>query len=78
MITTRMYLKNRRLQLYVEAEEAILSGQSYTIGNRSLTRADLSEVREEIDNLLADGATLEDMEVDTASRHRSKRVVFRD
>lgn len=75
---TRMLLKNRRLRLYLEAEKAILTGQSYTIGNRTLTRADLGEVTKMIDSLLAQGATVDEFEVDTQSRHRSKRVVFRD
>lgn len=41
-----------RLQLYINAERAILEGaQYYQIGNRNLRRADLKEVRAEIDNL---------------------------
>lgn len=31
-------------QLYLTAEEKILKGQSYSIGDRSLTRADLKDV----------------------------------
>ncbi len=43
----------RRLQLYYEAEEAILGGaQSYSIGSRNLTRANLAEVRKTIDELI--------------------------
>ncbi|GHV50384.1 hypothetical protein FACS1894216_02490 [Synergistales bacterium] len=41
----------RRLTLYLEAEERILNGQSYRIGSRSLTRADLNAVRSEIHRL---------------------------
>lgn len=37
-----------RLQLWLDAEEAISKGQSYSIGDRSLTRANLSEVVERI------------------------------
>lgn len=33
------------LALYIAAEKAVLSGQSYQIGSRTLTRADLSEIR---------------------------------
>ena len=33
------------VNLYLEAEQKVLSGQSYTIANRSLTRANLSELR---------------------------------
>lgn len=67
-------LQNERLKLYLEAEKAVLSGQSYTIGNRTLTRANLATIRKVIDDLLADGATLdEDERVSAGSR---KRVVF--
>ena len=66
-------LLNKRLAMYLEAEKVVMAGQSYTIGNRSLTRANLAEIRKAIDDLLAAGATLEG-EVVTGSR--SKRVVF--
>ena len=66
-------LLNKRLAMYLEAEKVVMTGQSYTIGNRSLTRANLTEIRKAIDDLLAAGATLEG-EVVTGSR--SKRVVF--
>ncbi|RDY30300.1 DUF6148 family protein [Lachnotalea glycerini] len=33
-----------RLDMYYKAEEAILTGQEYRVGTRSLKRADLSEV----------------------------------
>lgn len=33
------------LAAYIAAEQAVLTGQSYTIGQRSLTRANLSEIR---------------------------------
>lgn len=67
-----------RLEWYVKAEEAILTGQSYTIGNRTLTRANLSEVRKMIDDLVARGAKLPGMDTDNGRGNRSKRVVFRD
>ena len=35
----------RRLDLYYKAEEAILTGQEYSIGSRKLRRADLREVQ---------------------------------
>lgn len=35
------------LGLYIEAEKAILKGQSYTIKDRTLTRANLSHVVKE-------------------------------
>lgn len=69
-------LQNERLARYIEAEKAVLMGQSYTIGNRTLTRADLSSIRVAIDNLIAGGATLDDTE-DTG-QGRGKRIVFWD
>ena len=68
-------MNNERLKLYYAAERAILSGQSYTVGNRTLTRANLAEVREAIDDLLSAGATLDGSE--TKAR-RSYRVIFMD
>lgn len=47
---------------YVAAEEKILAGQSYSIGGRSLSRPDLSEVRKAIDywsDKLADASVTE-------------------
>lgn len=37
-----------KLQLYLTAEEAVLSGQEYVIGTRRLRRADLEQIREGI------------------------------
>lgn len=37
-----------RLTAYMNAEEKVLQGQSYTIGSRQLTRANLQEIREGI------------------------------
>ena len=66
--TRKVYLK-RRLELYLAAEEMILRGQSYRIGTRSLTRADLAAVQRLIGQLEAaiDG-----------KKSRTFRVVPRD
>ncbi|MBD3878682.1 MAG: hypothetical protein SR1Q5_03230 [Quinella sp. 1Q5] len=48
-----------RLNLYLEAERKILAGQSYRVGNRELTRANLSEVRAVIDGLVTQIEMLE-------------------
>lgn len=69
-------IQNERLAQYLEAERAVLSGQSYTIGNRTLTRANLSTIRAAIDSLIAGGATLDGSALDM--RGMSKRVVFVD
>lgn len=61
----------RRLELYLDCENKILSGaQSYKIGDRELTRADLSTIRKIIDDLAAQIDALE------LKGGRQKRVVF--
>lgn len=40
-----------RLKTYLEAEEAVLLNQEYTIGTKSLKRADLGTIREAIKEL---------------------------
>jgi hypothetical protein len=39
----------RHLDTWLEAEATIATGQAYTIGSRSLTRANLADVRKQID-----------------------------
>lgn len=62
---------NERLKQYLTAEKAVLvGGQSYRIGNRTLTRADLAEIREEIRLLVAAGAVADETEA-----RRGRRTV---
>lgn len=42
-------LCKQKLQTWLNAEEAIATGQKYQIGTRTLTRADLKAVREEME-----------------------------
>lgn len=42
-------LCQKKLDEYLTAETAVLSSQSYTIGGRSLTRANLAEIRKGIE-----------------------------
>lgn len=52
-----------RLELYLAAEEAVLIGaQSYAVGGRNLTRANLAEIRSAIDSLYKRLAAAEAME----------------
>lgn len=62
-----------RLELYYEAERKVLRGQSYTLGNRQLTRANLSEIQKAIKDLENE---LE--QLTGRSRGFSRRVVFFD
>lgn len=41
----------KRLSLYYKAEEAILTGQEYTLGSKRLRRADLADVQAMIKKL---------------------------
>ena len=68
---------NLRLKQYLEAEKAILvAGQSYKIGNRTLTRANLSEIREAMSSLLAAGATVDG--IGNGGARRAMQVIMRD
>ncbi len=42
-------LCKEKLNTWLRAEESIATGQSYQIGTRMLTRADLKQVREEME-----------------------------
>jgi hypothetical protein len=68
---TRREFLGRRLAMYLEAEELILRGQSYKIGSRSLTRADLAAVQQEIHRL-------ENAIDNDGARRRAWRYVLRD
>ena len=59
-----------RLALYLDCEAKILAGQSYKIGDRELTRADLATVQQMIDDLSAQLKSLE------LKNGRRKQVVF--
>ena len=48
-----------RLELYYKAEEAILTGQEYTIGTKRLKRADLADVQSMIAALEKEVKSLE-------------------
>ena len=54
----KLELAQNRLALYLKAEKAILSGQSYEMGDVKLTRADLKAVQSMIKTLNAEIDTL--------------------
>lgn len=60
----------RRLELYYKAEEAILTGQEYTIGSKKLRRADLSDVQAMISKLEKDVKAL-----NSGGKNRAVRAV---
>lgn len=63
-----------RLDAYLAAEAAILSGQSYKIGERMLTRADLATVTAQIKYLTQQLTQSE--AADAAAAGRSRRLRF--
>lgn len=48
MSIERVRFAQERLQMWYEAEAAVATGQSYRIGSRQLQRADLAEIRKQI------------------------------
>lgn len=62
-----------RLKLYYEAEEAVLLNQEYTIGTKSLKRADLASIRSAIKDLETQIALLEG-----GGKNKAFRFVPRD
>ncbi len=69
-----MNWKVERLRKYLEAEEHILAGQSYTLDGRSVTYADLSQIREGIAALEAEGITPNGVE----RKRRTMQVVYKE
>ena len=69
----RLEIKKARLRLYLEAEKAILSSQSYEIEGLKLTRANLKEVKDQIAKL-----EYEVTRLSAKQRSRIKYVVPRD
>lgn len=65
------------LQAWLDAELAISTAQAYTIGSRTLTRANLAEVRKQIDHWHNKVTELEIVE-SGRKVHRSKRFMPRD
>ena len=63
------------VKLYIEAEKKILSGQSYKIGTRELTRADLTKV---VENREKWQKTVNELENSNGKRPKIKRVLIRD
>lgn len=60
----------KRLDLYYKAEEAILTGQEYTIGSKRLRRADLADVQAVIKTLEKEVQSLK-----TGGKNRALRGV---
>ncbi|MDF2908371.1 MAG: hypothetical protein K0R34_3692 [Herbinix sp.] len=64
-----------RIAQYYAAEEKILEGQAYSIGSRSLTRANLSEVKSEIKEL---ESKIYALETRGTTKRKVARIIPRD
>lgn len=70
-------LCEKKLETWLAAEESIATGQSYQIGTRMLTRANLKEVREEMEYWSGKLAEIE-AEEKTGGRNQLFRFMPRD
>ena len=70
-------LCRQKLNTWLAAEEAVATGQSYQIGSRMLTRADLKQIRNEMEDW-AEKLAQAEAEEKTGGRNRAYRAVIRD
>jgi hypothetical protein len=66
-------LCQKKLETWLAAEESVATGQSYQIGTRMLTRADLKEIREEMEYW---GKKLAEVEAEEKAGGRNKMYRF--
>ena len=64
-----------RLAMWLEAEEAVSTGQSYKVGSRAVTRANLKEITDRINFWRNEVSRLES---GRGSGIRVKRIIPRD
>ena len=74
---SQLEIARHHLNAWLEAELELTTHQSYTIGSRSLTKANLSEIRKEIEYWTNEVARLENIEK-RGGRNRIYRAVPRD
>ncbi len=70
-------IAKEHLDIWLEAERIVATGQSYTIGSRTLTRANLNEIRKTIDYWENKVSAIEKSNKNNG-RNRILRVVPRD
>lgn len=66
-------LCEKKLGIWLAAEEAVATGQKYQIGTRMLTRADLSEIRKEMEYW---GQKLQEAEAEEKAGGRNRMYRF--
>ena len=72
MSSAVLEMKKSRLERYYEAEEKVLNSQSYTLGSKTLTRADLSSIQNMIKKLESE---IESLEKYGTLKRRTVRIV---
>lgn len=70
-IKARLAVAQKHLEAWLTAELEVTTHQSYTIGSRSLTKANLSEIRKQIAFWQNEVARLENSE----KRHGRNRII---
>lgn len=70
-------IAKKHLEAWLEAEMAVTTGQSYTIGSRAMTRANLTEIRNAIEYWNGKVIALENLKKNKG-RNQVRRVVPRD
>ena len=74
-VQMRIESVERRLDLYYQAEEAVLNAQRFRIGSQEVTLADLSDIRKIIKELEAE---LDALQTRGSAKRRVGRVTFYD
>ena len=67
----------KHLDMWLEAESQVAINQAYTIGGKSFTRADLGEIRRQIEYWSNKVSALENV-AKNKGRNRTYRIVPRD
>ena len=66
-----------KVTMWLQAEDAVALGQSYVIGDRELTRANLNAIRDELKYWLDQLALVENAD-EVNGRNKAYRAVLRD
>ena len=77
MAAITLVTAKKHLDMWLEAESEVAINQAYTIGGKSFTRADLGEIRKQIEYWSNKVQELENLER-RKGRNRIYRVVPRD
>ena len=77
MAAIKLETAKRHLDMWLEAEMKVTNAQSYSIGTRSLTYANIAEIRKSIEYWSDKVEELENIEK-SGGRKRARRFVPRD